>query len=117
MWTQVRGHVPKLSLAMPSLWRMSQSLVVMLAAACVVSACSVFVSNDEFGMAWSGKPVEQLKYAWGQPNGEEQHLDGSTEIRYDMTAIRCTYWFTVNNAGKIAAYRYVVGQWGSCKPS
>ena len=88
-----------------------------LAAAWLLSACGVLASQDEWGLAWSGKPVEQLTSAWGQPNEQRSQGDGSTEIRYDLTDARCSYWFTVDRGGKIAAYRYVVGQWGSCKPT
>jgi hypothetical protein len=91
----------------------------MLAGVCAtawLSGCGVCVSNDEFGLSWSGKPLTQLKQAWGQPSDQHVQADGSTELRYDMKEARCTYWITADRAGKIVAYRYEVGQWGSCKP-
>ena len=117
MWTQARSQSANSRPYKPRLWLRPQVKAVLLAALGGLSACSAFVSNDEFGMGWSGKPVDQLKTAWGQPSAEHKHWDGSTEISYEMTDIRCTYWFTVDRAGKIAAYRYAVGEWGSCKPS
>ena len=117
MPTQARCHTANLCSPKPSLWRKRLSPAMLLAATCGVSACSMFVSNDEFGLLWSGQSVDQLKTARGQPSGEEKHTDGSTEIRYDMADIRCTYWFTVDKTGKLVAYRYAVGEWGSCKPT
>jgi|GEM_PF-1517652 len=99
-----------------SLWRKRQLMVAGVCASVWLSGCSVFVSNDEFGLSWSGEPLAQLKQAWGQPAEEKIQVDGSTELRYDMKEARCTYWFTADKAGKIVAYRYEVGQWGSCKP-
>lgn len=81
-----------------------------------LSGCAVFTSNDEFGLSWSGKPLAQLTQAWGKPAAQETQVDGSTVVRYEWARAGCTYWFTADAAGKIASYRYEVGQWGSCKP-
>ena len=99
-----------------SLWRKRRMLSGTVCAATLLASCTLFTSNDEFGLSWSGKPVDQLKQSWGQPAEQSRHTDGSSEVRYDLAEIRCTYWFTVDNAGKIVSYRYAVGQWGSCKP-
>ena len=97
-------------------WRKRQLLVAGVCATVWLSGCGAFVSNDEFGLSWSGKPLAQLTQAWGQPAEEKNQDDGSTEVRYDMKEARCTYWFTADKAGKIVTYRYKVGQWGTCKP-
>lgn len=99
-----------------TLWRKRQLLVAGVCATVWLSGCGAFVSNDEFGLSWSGKPLAQLTQAWGQPAEQKNQADGSTEVRYDMKESRCTYWFTADKAGKIVTYRYEVGQWGSCKP-
>ena len=92
-------------------------MVAGVCASAWLSGCGVFLSNDEFGLSWSGKPLAQLKQAWGPPAEQQTQIDGSIEIRYDFKQERCTYWFTADKAGKIVAYRYEVGQWGSCKPT
>ena len=99
-----------------TLWRKRRRLTAGLCATVWLSGCGVFLSNDEFGMSWSGKPLAQLTQAWGQPATLDVQADGSTEVRYDLKEARCTYWFTADKAGKIVAYRYQLGQWGSCKP-
>jgi len=99
-----------------SLWRKRRMLSGTVCAATLLASCTLFTSNDEFGLSWSGKPVDQLKQSWGQPADQQKHSDGSSEIRYDLAELRCTYWFTVDKAGKIVSYRYAIGQWGSCKP-
>jgi len=104
------------SVPVRTLWRKRKLMVSGMCASVRLSGCCVFVSNDEFGLSWSGEPLAQLKQAWGQPAEEKIQVDGSTELRYDMKEARCTYWFTADKAGKIVAYRYEVGQWGSCKP-
>ena len=67
-----------------SLWRKRQLMVAGVCASAWLSGCGVFVSNDEFGLSWSGKPLAQLKQAWGQPADEKTQADGSTELRYDL---------------------------------
>jgi hypothetical protein len=98
------------------LGRKRRLLVAGVCATVWLSGCVVFASNDDSGRSWSGKPLAQLTQAWGNPAAQEIQADGSTEIRYDMGVARCTYWFTADKAGKIVAYRYEVGQWGTCKP-
>ena len=100
-----------------SLWRKRQLIVAGVCASAWLSGCGVFLSNDEFGLSWSGKPLAQLQQAWGPPAEQQTQIDGSREIRNDFKQERCTYWFTADKAGKIVAYRYEVGQWGSCKPT
>jgi len=105
-----------LSVSKRTLWRKRRRLSAGLCATVWLSGCGALLSNDEFGLSWSGKPLAQLTQAWGQPAEQKNQADGSTEVRYDMKESRCTYWFTADKAGKIVTYRYEVGQWGSCKP-
>ena len=99
-----------------TLWRKRRRSFAGVCATVWLSGCGAFLSNDEFGLSWSGKQLSQLTQAWGKPAAQLTHADGSTEVRYDMTEVRCTYWFTANNDGRIVSYRYQVGPWGSCKP-
>jgi len=100
-----------------SLWRKRQFMVAGACASAWLSGCVLFTSNEEFGLSWSGKLLSQLQQAWGPPTEQQTQIDGSVEIRYDFKQERCTYWFTADKAGKIVAYRYEVGPWGSCKPT
>ena len=79
------------SVPVRTLWRKRQLMVSGMCASVWLSGCGVFVSNDEFGLSWSGEPLAQLKQAWGQPAEEKIQVDGSTELRYDMKEARCTY--------------------------
>lgn len=85
--------------------------------AVVLSGCVLFATQDDHGKAWTGETGEKLKKLWGQPQGQETLPNGFTEIRYELQRMNCTYWFTLDEAGKIVGYRYKVGTLGTCKPT
>ncbi len=99
-----------------TLWRKRRAWGTCVCATAWLGACALFTSNDEFGLFWSGKPLAQLTQTWGKPAEQQTQVDGSTVVRYEWSRAACTYWFTADASGKIASYRYEVGQWGSCKP-
>ena len=91
--------------------------LMLVGVAVVLSGCVAFATHDDHGKSWSGQTGEALKKVWGQPQGQETLPNGFTEIRYDLQRMNCTYWFTLDEAGKIVDYRYKVGTLGTCKPT
>jgi len=90
-------------------------LTLMLGGA-ALTACSLFVSNDDFGESWKGHQIDELQGQWKQQGAMTSSPDGTKEYRFDIFHGKCTYYFRTDLTGKIITYRYDARGWGSCKP-
>ena len=63
-----------------SLWRKRQLMVAGVCASAWLSGCGVFLSNDEFGLAWSGKPLAQLIDEIDKTAGRGNNLSSALRI-------------------------------------
>ena len=79
-----------------------------------VTGCSYFVSWDESVRGGVGRPFEDIKKTWGEPDSAKTIDSNSTEYMYHLKKLdpSCFHWWQVDKNGIIEGYRYK----GRCRP-
>ena len=91
--------------------------LAVLAALAVLTACQAQPRYEEAHYARKlealrGRPVDDVKRAWGPAEAEDRLTDGTRLVRFQrlmpafLAPIRCTTTFEVDPGGRIVAARY-----------
>ena len=80
----------------------------------LLSGCFYFVSWDESVQGGVGRPMENIKKIWGNPDEITSLPDGQKEYKYHLKKLdpSCFHYWIVNEEGIITGYRYT----GYCRP-